>query len=184
MGLVITMSGPPGSGKSHCAERIAEIYGLPYHSSGGIFREMARERGLSLEEFSRLAGEDPSIDREVDRRTSEAAKGGGAVLEGRLVPWFTDPRGRLSFYLTAPFRERAKRISEREGISLAEAEEKTRGREEGERERYLRLYGIDLRDLSVYDFIINTAIWDKDAIVALLKAIIDTYLRTRPAPML
>ena len=177
--VLITISGPAGSGKSHCASRLAELYGIPCHSAGSIFRKMASERGLSLEEFSRVADKDPKIDKEIDRRTSELAKGDGLILEGRLVSFFSSTSAhKISFYLTAPFEERVKRIAEREGMSLKEAEAKTRTREEGERQRYLALYGLDVGDLSGYDFVINTALWGKESIVALLKTIVDMYLKT------
>jgi len=178
--VLITISGPAGSGKSHCASRLAELYGIPRHSAGSIFRKMAMEKGVSLEEFSRMADKNPEIDKEIDRRTSELAKRGGLILEGRLVSFFSSSTSmrKISFYLTAPFEERAKRIAEREGTSLKESEEKTRTREGSERQRYLALYGLDVNDLSHYDFVINTALWDKESIVALLKSIVDTYLKT------
>jgi len=177
--ILITISGPAGSGKSHCASRLAELYGIPCHSAGSIFRKMAMEKGVSPEEFSKVADKDPKIDKEIDRRTSELAKRGGLILEGRLVSFFSSSSARkISFYLTAPFEERVKRIAEREGISLKESEAKTRTREESERQRYLAIYGLDVNDLSHYDFVINTALWDKEATVTLLKTIVGTYLKT------
>jgi len=64
----IVISGPPGSGKTTQAKLIAEHYGLKYFSAGRIFREIAQQRGLSLEELSIIALRDPSIDLEVDRK--------------------------------------------------------------------------------------------------------------------
>lgn len=177
--LLITISGPAGSGKSHCASKLAELYGIPCHSVGSIFRKMASERGLSVEEFSRLAERDPTIDQELDRRTSEIASKGGQIIEGRLVSFFSKSfPNTLRFYLTAPFEERVKRIAMREGISVDVAEVRTRMREESERQRYRSLYNIDINDLSVYDFVINTSKWDKESVVLLLKDIIDLYLKT------
>lgn len=177
--ILITISGPAGSGKSHCASELAKLYGVPCHSAGSIFRKMASDRGLSPEEFSKVADKDPRIDKEIDRRTSELAKRGGLILEGRLVDFFSPAsQHKMSFYLTAPFHERVKRIAEREGIDIDESEARTRTREEGERQRYLALYSFDVNDLSRYDFVINTALWDKESIVALLKTIVDNYLKT------
>lgn len=177
-GFLITISGPPGSGKSHCASRLAETYGVPCHSAGSIFRSIAAERGLSLEELSKVSASDPSIDKEIDRRTEEYGRRGGCILEGRLVSWFSSAERRLSFYLTAPLEVRARRIAEREGIPLEEARIKTGERQESERQRYLSTYGIDISDLSGYDFVINTSIWGKQEIVELLRSIIDLYIET------
>lgn len=177
--ILITISGPAGSGKSHCACRLAKLYRVPYHSAGSIFRKMALEKGVSLEEFSIMAAQDPEIDREIDSRTSELAKKCGLILEGRLVSFFSlSSSHRISFYLTAPFEERVRRIAEREGMGLKESEAITRIREEGEHKRYLLLYGLDANDLSRYDFVINTSLWDKESIVTLLKTIVDIYLKT------
>lgn len=177
--LLITISGPAGSGKSHCAAALAEAFGLPRHSAGSIFRRIAEERGVTIEELTELAEKDERIDREIDRRTEELAKAGGAILEGRLVAFFLPPgTNRLSFYLTAPMEERVKRIADREGISLREARRKTDAREAGERRRYKKLYGINIGDLSRYDFVINTSLWGKDAIGELLRGIVELYLRT------
>jgi cytidylate kinase len=175
--LIITISGPAGSGKSHCATRIAQRFGIPCHSAGSVFRTMAAERGVPVVEFSKIAEADPEIDREVDRRTADLAKKGASVMEGRLVAWFSGRERRLSFYLTAPFEERARRIAERESISLKDASFRTRAREASERRRYKKLYSLDISDLSSYDFVINTAKWDKEAIIDLLESIISLHIK-------
>lgn len=178
--LLITLSGPAGSGKSHCAAALAEAFGLPRHSAGSIFRRIAEERGVSIEELTKMAEDDEGIDREIDRRSEELAKGGGVILEGRLVAFFSPPDKRaLSFYLTAPFEERVRRIADREGISIAEARRRTLAREKGERRRYRKIYGIDIDDLSRYDFVINTSKWCKECVAELLREIVALYIKTR-----
>jgi cytidylate kinase len=178
--LLITISGPAGSGKSHCAAALAEAFGLPYHSAGSIFRRVAVERGVTIEELTQLAEEDEEIDREIDGRTEDLAKTGGLILEGRLVAFFSPPGiSRISFYLTAPMDERIKRIADREGISMRNARAKTVAREKGERRRYRKIYGLDIEDLSSYDFVINTSLWGKGSMVELMKSIVELYLRTR-----
>lgn len=175
--LLITISGPAGSGKSHCAKALSQAFGLPAHSAGSIFRRVAAERGVTIEELTKMAQNDDAIDREIDRRTEELAKAGGVVLEGRLVAFFSPPgTKRLSFFLTAPLDERVKRIAEREGISLREARLRTKAREDGERRRYKKIYGLDITDLSRYDFVVNTSLWGKDLITELLEGIVGLYL--------
>lgn len=179
--MVITISGLAGSGKSYCASALSRFYGLPCHSAGSIFRQMALERGITIEELTIRAHNDPQIDKEIDCRSEELARGGGVILEGRLVAYFASSSPhRLSFYLTAPFEERSQRIAEREGIPLEEARERTKAREEGEHHRYRSFYGFDTSDLSVYDFVINTSIWGKESELTLLRRIIDTYLENQP----
>lgn len=179
--LLITISGPAGSGKSHCANKLAERFGIPCHSAGSVFRTMAAEKGVPVVEFSKIAESNHEIDREVDRRTAELAKKGGAILEGRLVMWFSGEQRKLSFYLTAPFEERVRRIAEREGIPFKDAFSKTKAREASERQRYRKIYSVDVSDLSRYDFVVNTAKWDKDAIVELLASIIELHIKPKPS---
>ena len=178
---LVTISGPAGSGKSHCALRLAEFFDMPCHSSGSIFRSMASERKITIAELSKLAERDSAIDREIDRRTEEYAMKGGCILEGRLVSWFSKSSTKLSIYIAAPFEVRVKRIAERDGITYEEAAKKTRAREMSESKRYRSIYGIDIADLTAYDFVINTTLWDKDAVVELLKSIISLYIKTLQA---
>ncbi len=178
--LLITISGPAGSGKSMCAQALSKAFGLPSHSAGSIFRRVALERGVSIEELTKMAQKDDAIDREIDRRTEELAKAGGVILDGRLVAFFSPPgTKRLSFFLTAPLDARVKRIAEREGISAREARLRTIARENGERRRYRKIYGLDIADLSRYDFVINTSLWGKESIVELLKSTVELYLKEK-----
>ena len=77
----ITVSGPPGSGTTSLARYIAEKYDLEFISAGEVFRRLAREHGMDLAEFGRLAESDPSVDRMIDTRQKEI----GEATEGIVV---------------------------------------------------------------------------------------------------
>jgi cytidylate kinase len=49
-------------------------------------------------------------------------------------------------------------------------------REELELLRYKEYYGVDISDLSVYDVIINTSLYDVDGVLHILKCIVDQYI--------
>ncbi len=54
--------------------------------AGGIMRELAKERGLSVEEFARMLKEYPELDNLIDLRSREAAlKPGERMIEGRCA---------------------------------------------------------------------------------------------------
>ncbi|MCI4339793.1 MAG: AAA family ATPase [Thermoplasmata archaeon] len=151
---VVTITGPPGSGKSTAGRGLAERLGLEFRSAGELFRANARDRGLSLADFSRLAEADESIDRSLDDAMLRLATP-GRVLEGRITGALCRRRGIRCYYLHVTARPdvRYRRLAQRDHLDVAGATAATPLREASERDRYVRFYGIDLdrepADLSV-----------------------------------
>ena len=155
----ITISGPPGSGKTTACRNLSERLGLESVVFGQIFRQMAADRGMSLVEFGALAEQDPSIDRLIDSRILEIAREKeDIILESRLSAYMLQRNGIPAFkvYLSASPDVRMARVGLREGETVEQAEKATREREASEAKRYMMYYGIDITDLGVYDLIINT----------------------------
>jgi CMP/dCMP kinase len=161
--MIVTISGEIGAGKSTVARRLAQALGLRYLSAGEIFREEAKRRGLSLAELGRLAEQDQTIDRALDRMQVEAARSGDALIDSRLSGWLID--GDLRVWLRAPLLMRAARVAARDGTSPAEALRELQAREECERRRYRDTYQLDLADLSRYHVIMDTGTWSAEEIV-------------------
>lgn len=177
-GLVIAVSGHHGSGRSTHAKRLAEVFGLRYVSSGTIFRQMAEERGLSLEEMSKLTDGDPELDKLIDERAREESRKGGIVLDATLSGWMAHEPD-LRIFLTTPLETRIARIAEREGMGLEEAREETLVRSESERDRFMKYYGIDVTDLSIYDLTLNTDLFEPDGTARILKSFVEEYCAVR-----
>lgn len=174
--MLITMSGPPGSGTSTAAAELADRLDLEHVSGGDIFRDLAAERGMTVESFNELAESNDRIDRELDERLRRRAiDDDDLVLESRLAGWMAGDHATLRFWLDAPVQVRAARIADREGWSTAEAEERTATREESERRRYAEYYGIDFADLGIYDLALNTARWELDTEIDLLTSAVAGY---------
>ncbi|MEM4481165.1 MAG: AAA family ATPase [Desulfurococcaceae archaeon] len=152
----IVISGPPGSGKTTQAKIIAERYNLKYFSAGRIFRDIAKQRGLSLEELSSIALKDSSVDLEVDRKTFEAAKESDIVIDGHLAAWIVSDLVDFRVYITAPFALRVLRIASRDSVPLEKALVETAVRESSQKKRFMEIYGIDTDDLSIFDVVVNT----------------------------
>jgi cytidylate kinase len=155
-GPVITVSGPHGTGKSTYAKALAAALGLRYVCAGEMFRELAKERGVTLESFSKMAAQGPAIDRAIDERTKVEAKRGGVVIDAQLGAWMAKELADVKLLIVAPDDVRFRRIAERDGISMEEARKQTLARESIQRERYREYYGLDVSDLSIYDLTIDT----------------------------
>ncbi len=172
--LVITVSGYHGSGRSTHAIKLAETFGLRYVSSGTIFRQLAKERGMGLEEMSRLTEEDSEIDRKIDERAKEESRKPGLVIDATLAGWMAEDPDIRIFLLTS-FEERIRRIADREDIWFEEAEKETVAREESEKERFKTYYDVDLEDLSIYDVVLNTELFEIEATARILKSVVVEY---------
>ena len=155
--MIVTVSGPHGSGKSTYAAKLAGSLGLRHVSAGLMFRKLADERKISLEKFQELAASDPSIDRFVDERTMVEAEKGGVVVDGQLAGWVLKEISDLRVLLTAPLVVRLERIAARDRISLEEAKRQTLHREGVQTERYRKHYGFSVDDWSIYQLILDTS---------------------------
>lgn len=174
--MLITVSGPPGVGKSTTATALTEALGYDHVSGGDLFRSLADERGLSLLEFNQLAEEDDQIDRDLDRRLRDLARDrNDLVIESRLAGWMAGEHADLRVWLDAPSSVRAARIADREGKSVEQARSETQARAESEALRYQEIYDIDIEDRSIYDLSINTARLDPAGIVETILAFVESY---------
>ena len=104
-----------GVGRSAVADRVAALAGAERLSTGKIFRDMARERGFTIEDFQREAVKHPEWDAELDRRVAkrvEDAKAGGEwlVLDSNLAAILAAPD--LALRVDVPDAVRAKRVME------------------------------------------------------------------------
>jgi cytidylate kinase len=174
--MLLTVSGPPGSGKSTTAAALAEAFELEHISGGDIFRSLAAERGLTPVEFNELAEKDDQIDRDLDRRLHEiASERDDVLLESRLAGWLAGDDADIKVWLDAPLNIRAERIAEREDKTFETAYEETHRRERSEAKRYEEYYNIDIDDRSIYDLVYNTARWSPEGVLGMLTTAVDSY---------
>jgi cytidylate kinase len=177
--MLLTVSGPAGSGKSTTAAELADAFGLDHVSGGDIFRDLAAERGYTPVEFNELAEEDDQIDRDLDRRLYDIAhERDDLVLESRLAGWLAADTADFRFWLDAPLAVRAARIADREEKPIDVAREETSRREASEALRYEQYYGIDIDDLQIYDAVLNTARWSPEGVRSILTTAVESYEET------
>ncbi len=172
--MLITVAGLHGTGKTTVAGIVAERLGLRHVSTGMIFRDMAREKGMSLVEFSNHAALHEEIDKDLDARMASIGKDGNVVLDGQLCWYFLGNRARYKFFLKCSDDVRIQRIFSREYekghlVTLDAVTEETLNREKVEQERYRRIYNIDLGNASLversHDLVIDTTRLSIDEVV-------------------
>jgi predicted cytidylate kinase len=174
---VVTIGGPPGSGKSTAGRRVASTLGLEYRSAGELFRAEAARHGLDLEAFGRYAESHPEVDRTLDA-SMQALAAPGRLLDGRIQGPLCRRSGIPvhSILVTAAEEARIARIVPRDGGTPEETRRKLREREESERTRYLRIYGIEL-DREPADLTVDATV----ASAEVVSETIVSFLRSREA---
>lgn len=169
--MIITIGGLAGSGTTTAADVLSKKIDIPFISAGSIFRDMAKEKEMSLIEFSKYAEDNTAIDIELDKRQSEIAKNSeNLIVEGRLSAYFVEAD--LRIWLLAPLDIRARRVSNRESKSLEVVIEETIIREESEALRYLDIHNIDINNFDIYDLVLNTNRFNPDSIAEIILTIL------------
>jgi len=182
--VLILISGPHGSGKSTVAKEVARRLGLKYVSAGEIFRLMALEKGMSIVEFTKYVEENPEIDYEIDKRMMKEMETGNAVVDSLLAYYFSS-KIRLGdiivirMMIYADKEVRIRRLMAREGIPRDEAEREIQAREESEKHRFKKLYGIDLWKEKDFDVIVNTSRLTIDQMIDLCLSIIKKLIQIK-----
>ena len=164
--MIISFNGDHGSGKSTMAKSVAEELGFERYYMGKIFRDLAKEKGMTLEELHVYMVDNPEVDTMVDNYLVDLAKKeDNFVVESRTA-WHFIPKS-LKIYLKIDDEEAAKRIyfelqkeNERnEGKNLDtidKVRESIIKRKEMDDERYMKFYGINIRNDKNYDLVIDT----------------------------
>lgn len=181
-GRVITIGGPPGSGKTTAARTVADALHREYHSAGEVFRAQAALRGLNLADFGKLAEADPDIDRALDEAMVLKA-GPHALLEGRIIGELLERRRVPVFRVLVTARQevRAQRIARRDGGTAEDALAALRVREQSERARYLRYYDIDLGHLES-DLVVDATVAGPAEVVRRIVSGLPLEVRESPGP--
>ena len=167
----ILLSGLSGTGSTTAAKRIAADLGLDYVYGGAIFRSLAREKGISLEELAESLEQNPDMESEIDRRLIQAGEPDNVLLEGRTMGWiFPRHIPAIRIWLTCSLDERLRRVQDREHHPRS-AENLLR-REASDNRRYLTLYGIEPEDFSPFDLVIDTTDLSVDDVVGTIESFV------------
>ncbi|MEJ0053854.1 MAG: cytidylate kinase family protein [bacterium] len=172
---IITIAGSIGSGKSSTAKAVAAALGYEHFSSGDLFRQIAAERGLSIEAMNLSLEERNDVDHGVDELLKNMNGKEKLVIDSRLAfHWipesfkvflYVDPQSAAE-RIYAHIRDQG-RVSQ-EGSSAAEIRENTEVRTASETRRYSALYGVNVYDTTQFDAVINTTHNNLETVVAMV----------------
>lgn len=159
--MIVVFSGLHGTGKSTIALRIAETLGYQYYSTGKVFRELAQEKGMTLEQFSKYAEGKPEIDQTLDKKIKKiATTKGNYIFDGQMPAYMLKDLSNFNILLRCEDKVRIERMRIRDGRDFESQKKETLSREASERQRFIELYGIDIVDpkqiLATYHFILDT----------------------------
>ncbi|RLF28573.1 MAG: cytidylate kinase [Thermoplasmata archaeon] len=166
----ITISGSPGSGKTTVAKLLEKKLGIKHIYTGEIFRKMAEEHNMSLQEFGSYCEKHREIDEQIDRYQLDVLKKGNVILEGRIAGWIAYHNNipAIKILLDADLETRTKRIMKREDGTPTEKKQEILRREKSEAFRYKKYYNIDINDKSIYDLVIDSSHKTPDKIVDII----------------
>ena len=170
--MIITISGTPGSGKSTIAKILVEKLQAQRIYVGGIRRDLAKEKGMTLTELNEYALTHPETDVDVDTKAAahalaEETQHPVVIVEGRTQFHFLPES--IKIFITVDVDEAARRIwndLQHQGLqqqrnegrigSLAEMKESIVKRFENDQMRYKKYYHLDITDETHYDVVIDT----------------------------
>lgn len=169
---MISIAGDLGSGKSTIAKRLAEVLDYQYFSTGMLFRKLAAERGMDALQLNYLSETDLSIDKYIDDNLRKINDGDDLryILDSRMA-WYFVPKS-FKIYATVKPEVAAQRVlndktrfNEPNAADLQERVKSLLERQNVENRRYKSIYGVDCRNLSNYDFVIDTSDHSVEALV-------------------
>jgi cytidylate kinase len=165
--MIIAISGLTGSGKNTLGKLLSDELG--YKLVCPTFKDIAKKEGVSLMEFHKKAEDDPDIDKKFDAMLKEQAAG-DCVVTTWLGPWMVNADVRIKVF--APEGTRAERIAKRDGMTVDEALKHIRERDDNNRKRYKKLYGIDIDNDDIFNACLNGGIHKPDELLDISLLII------------
>jgi predicted cytidylate kinase len=180
--MIITLSGVPGAGKSTIKALLAERLGYKAHSMGDMRGEMAKARGLTIDELNTLGMNEIFTDQEADEFQAELGrKEDNFVIDGWLS-WHFIPQSFKVFLTVDPLigaeriftdrKNNPKRADEPHYQSVAETLKILESRVKQTDERYQKWYQVQFLDPANYDLVIDTSsLTDSEVLGQILGAL-------------
>ena len=140
-----------------------------YMSTGNIFRDMARDHNMTLNEFEEFTKTDEKYDRNLDEITvtNYGKENDNFVFESRLA-WHFIPDS-IKIRLFCDDDTRMQRIANRENKNFEQVVGETKEREKIIYEKYKKLYGLEnINNPDNFDLNIDTTTNDANKVVEMI----------------
>jgi cytidylate kinase len=162
--LRITIGGDIGSGKSTFAKRLATELQVPRVNIGGLMREEAQRRGITLQALEALQAKDDALDKQMDEfqriKGRETPRG---IFEGRTSWHFVENPNVKVFMAVRPeiavdrvFEDTANPLRDT-FKTKAELQKADEVRKQSLIHRFETFYGIDIFNPANFDLVIDTS---------------------------
>jgi len=165
----VTISGHPGSGTSTLVSGLCQILNWNKLNGGQVFRDMAEEQGLSLEEFGEKCKEDDSVDQALDNLLVETmlSPDSPEIVESRLSGWWAYKNNLQCprIWIDVSEQVRAERVVEREGGSIEEQLNLIRERMNSDASRYMQFYDLDINSHMPYTHVIDSDVKNAEEVL-------------------
>ena len=177
--MIITISGTLGSGEKSVANILARKLKMSHHSGGRFIRNIAEQKHIPLEDFTRMAEEDTSIDIELDQKMAEHGMAkDNFILDAKLGFHFI-PKS-IKIFLDADFNERVKRrynsdIKKELNVTPKSVANQLKNIHESDKKRFLEKYNVDFTDSKNYDLVIDTTFLSLEEVAEKIEQFIKKF---------
>ncbi len=169
----ISIAGELGSGKSTVSNYLITKIDYKIFSAGILFREMAKQHGMTPKEFNVFIENDPHYDNFVDDTIIKKGKEESNIIFDSRMAWHFVP-GSFKIYLYVDVDTAAERImNDTKRVNetykdLATARQNIIERRQSEVLRYSYFNYVDVNDKRNFDLIIDTSSADREQIIELV----------------
>ena len=178
----IVISGWPAVGKTTLATALAKELGYRQYNGGDVLKLLASEKGYSVsgddwwdtdeaKNFMEERESNPYFDIEVDRKLVEIVRHGDVIVTSYTLPWLVPES--IKIWLKGSRSNRIRRMAKRDNLDVKQAKEIILQRDENNVRIYHNLYGYEFgKDLTVFDFVLDTDLLDLKSLISISKHIV------------
>lgn len=180
--MIITLGGLPGAGKSTIKNLLADELGIKAYSMGDMRGEMAKSRGLTIDQLNDIGLVDSSTDTEVDEFQKTLGETQDDFVIDGAMSWYFIPQSK-KIYLAVDPKVAAERIfadrqdnphrtDEPEYTSVEATQQTLAARAAHNDTRYQKWYGASYLDPKNYDLVIDTTNLTTDEVLKQILAFV------------